>query len=324
MKYLLFFLLSTPFILKAQTIAWDDTQNKLWGKGFEKIEIPSSKDQSLQPSIIHKTSAEKPQPLIVSLHSWSGDYAQADSISYQIIQRDWNFIHPHFRGPNWTPQGCGSDLMIADIEDAIKYMVKNTNVNPSEIHIVGSSGGGHATMLAYMKLDYPVKSFSSWVGISNLVDWYYESLGRKQRYAKDILRATGDTLKLNEEEAKKRSAYFQPLPKNRKKASLYLYTGIHDGYQGSVPITQTISFYNRLIKEMYPKAKESLVPEQDILELVVKQNFLKSQLNSTQKLGNRLVHYQKNKGNVSLIVFEGKHEQVVKSVLDLLPISRND
>jgi dienelactone hydrolase len=309
-------------IAYAQNIAWDDTQNKNWGRGFEKIEVTSSKDQTLQPCIIHKTTSQKPQPLIVSLHSWSGDFAQADSISYQIIERDWNYIHPHFRGPNWTANACGSALMIADIEDAIRYMIKNTKVNPSEIHIVGSSGGGHATMLAYMKLNYPVKSFSSWVGISNLVDWYYESLGRRQRYTKDILKATGDTNKLNEQEAKKRSAYFQPLPKNRQNAKLYLYAGIHDGYQGSVPITQTILFYNRLIGEMYPKSTNLLVSENDMLELVVKRNFLKNQPHPTAKLGDRTVHYQKQKDNISLTIFEGKHEQVVKSVIDLLPISQ--
>ena len=181
---------------------WDDTLNMNWPAGFNKIELLSTADNSLQPSIFYKSS-KSGQPLIVSLHTWSGDFTQLDSISWEIKDRDWNYIHPNFRGPNFTEDACGSDLVIADIEDAIHYAIKETGANPKEVHIIGVSGGGHAAMMCYMKLKYPVKSFSSWVGVSNLKDWYFENLGRGQHYATDILRVTGDSINLNEKEAEK-------------------------------------------------------------------------------------------------------------------------
>jgi len=65
--------------------------------------------------------------------------------------------------------------VISDFEDAIQFGIQNGNVDTNEVHMIGGSGGGYATMLAYMKLNYPVKSFNAWVGISNLTDWYWES-----------------------------------------------------------------------------------------------------------------------------------------------------
>ena len=194
----------------------NDEESEKWPPGFHKIEILSSEDSTLQPSILYKSSKPS-QPLIVSLHTWSGDYAQEDSISWEIKARDWNYIHPNFRGPNWTAEACGSKLVIDDIEDAINYAIKVTGANPNEVHVLGTSGGGHATMLCYMKLPYPVKSFSAWVGISNLEDWYFESVGRNQQYAKDILKATGDTIQLNVAEARMRSPIYAPTPVRNSK-----------------------------------------------------------------------------------------------------------
>jgi lysophospholipase L1-like esterase/pimeloyl-ACP methyl ester carboxylesterase len=301
----------------AQVTSWDDTQTKNWPMGFDRVDIASSADGSLQPCILHK-SAKPNQPLIVSLHSWSGDYAQADSISWEIAERDWNYIHPHFRGPNWSPQACGSAFVVKDIEDAINYALKETNANPSEVHIIGASGGGHAAMLCFLQIQVPVKSVSAWVGISNLEDWYHESVSRGQRYAKDILKATGDTTKLSVDEARKRSPFFIPYSKTNWSRQLFLYAGIHDGYNGSVPITQTLNFYNKVVKELYPGTDNVLVSQEEMLELVVKRSFPSQNLN--KRLGDRKVHYFKSTGNVSVNIFEGKHEQVVKTVMALLPI----
>lgn len=314
--YLLLFFLLMNFVSTAQVTAWDDTKTKNWPVDFTKIDISSTVDGILQPCIIYKSTKAK-QPLIVSLHSWSGDYAQADSISWEIAERNWNYIHPNFRGPNWTTEACGSALVVQDIEDAIAYAIKELDADPSEVHIVGASGGGHAAMICYLQLNYPVKSVSAWVGISNLVDWYYESVSRGQRYAKDILKATGDTLKLNFEEAKKRSPFFMranPMTKNRQ---LFLYAGIHDGYNGSVPITQTLQFYNKAVKEIYPSSK-NLISLKDMLELVVKRSFPSAP--SNMRLGDRKIHYQRQEQKIRVTIFEGKHEQVVKAVLALMPV----
>ncbi|MEP7111076.1 MAG: GDSL-type esterase/lipase family protein [Ferruginibacter sp.] len=313
------FLYFTLFILPNFSfgqVNWDDEQSKNWPPGFYKIEISSSADSTLQPSILYKSS--KPgRPLIVSLHTWSGDYAQADSISWDIKERDWNYIHPHFRGPNWTPDACGSKLVIDDIEDAINYAIKVTGANPNEVHVVGTSGGGHATMLCYMKLTYPIKSFSAWVGISNLEDWYFESVGRNQQYAKDLLKTTGDTIQLNVAEARIRSPFYALTPV--RNSNLYLYAGIHDGYLGSVPVSQTLKFYNKIVSDLYPGNKESLVSADDMIEILSKRNYQLKDFN--MHIGDRKLHYYKKKNNISVAIFEGKHEQIVKTVLPLLPVN---
>ncbi|MFA5326348.1 MAG: hypothetical protein WC384_01025 [Prolixibacteraceae bacterium] len=51
-------------------------------------------------AVFYKTSQTAPQPLVVSLHTWSGDYTQEDPLAKEILLRDWNYIHPDFRGVN--------------------------------------------------------------------------------------------------------------------------------------------------------------------------------------------------------------------------------
>ena len=45
-------------------------------------------------------------------------------------------------------------------EDAIAYAIKYANVDSNEIHVIGTSGGGYATLLTYMKTRHSVKTFS--------------------------------------------------------------------------------------------------------------------------------------------------------------------
>ena len=59
-------------------------------------------------------------------------------------------------------------------------------MDKDQVHIIGVSGGGYATLLAFMKLDYPVRSFNAWASISSLEDWYWECKGRGLKYAHDI------------------------------------------------------------------------------------------------------------------------------------------
>jgi lysophospholipase L1-like esterase len=61
-----------------------------------------------------------------------------------------------------------------------------------------------------------------------------------------------------------------------------------------------------------------LIPEKDMLELVVKRSF--PSYGFHMHTGDRKVHYYKSYGSVSVNIFEGKHEQIVKSVLALLPV----
>jgi lysophospholipase L1-like esterase/pimeloyl-ACP methyl ester carboxylesterase len=301
--------------------AWDNTINKNWPLGFEQTEIKSSVDGSMQKAIIYKSQQAAPQPLIISLHSWSGDYNQEDPLAKEILLRDWNYIHPDFRGPNNKPEACGSDLVIADLEDAIQFALKNGAVDTANVHIIGVSGGGYATMLAYMKINYPVKSFNAWASISDLSSWYWESKGRNAKYATDLEQVVMKGNQMNWEELDSRSPIKLPVPADkRKNAFLNIYAGVHDGYTGSVPISHSILFYNKIAAELFPVQKEKLVEDSTLISLLSKQ--LNPYADTTTTMGGRKIHLIKKLPNLGLTIFEGSHEMIVPQALALIPIDR--
>lgn len=320
-------------VTSAQETAWDNTTTTTWDSSFHRVAIPSSADGEMQHAYFFKSIRKCPQPLIVSLHTWSGDYQQKDPLTKEILARDWNYIHPDFRGMNRKPDAMGSPLVLADIKDAIDYAVKNGNVDTSEIHIIGVSGGGYAALCAYMQLDYPVKSFTAWAPISDIEAWYWESIGRHQKYADDILGALGGTFDIAE--ARKRSPLFQNLPTDkRRQSSLYIYEGIHDGYTGSVPITHSLNMYNRLAAgskyqvsdldtiSQLARQDKLLVSDRETIDLLTKRTLPLSRQTGKALFG-RSVYLQKQTDNIHLTIFEGTHEQLPQA-LACLPIRQQE
>ncbi len=295
---------------------------------FERVEIPSSMDGKLQPAYTFWAEGESPRPLVVSLHTWSGDYKQPDSLARQCIQKNYNYIHPNFRGPNNQPEACGSPYVISDIEDAISYAIRQGHVDSSQIHVVGVSGGGYASLLTYMNTMHRVKTFSAWVPLSDLESWYYQSEGRGSRYAMDIANATVDSIQftrdyyfLGKEEARKRSPLFMETPVDRRKQSkLYLYAGVHDGYTGSVPITQSLLFFNKVVKDFNADETENLIPLEDMLQLVSSRNF---GTKTFGEIGGRTLYYDRGYQDlVRIRIFEGGHEMLHRVALDHIEANR--
>lgn len=309
--------------------AWDNSAKSIWDTAFERVDIPSTIDGNIQKAYLYKTTSKTPKPLIVSLHTWSGDYSQKDPVTDEILARNWNYIHPDFRGRNDHPDAMGSSLVISDIEDAILFAVKNTNTDPNDVHIAGVSGGGFATLVAYMNIKYPVKSFSAWASISDLEAWYWESTGRNQKYATDIIHAVSTNNTFNGEEAVRRSPLRQTFPKEKRKdAKLFIYEGIHDGYTGSVPITHSINMYNRLagelkygisdLEKIMPEAAADpdLVSEKEIINLLTKR--LNPVYSKETTLFGRNIYLFRQYENIQLTIFEGGHEQIPQA-LALIP-----
>ncbi|EPR69568.1 SGNH/GDSL hydrolase family protein [Cyclobacterium qasimii] len=307
--------------------AWDNTQIENWPEECSRIMIPSTLDGKNQPAIFY-AAKQKNRPLIVSLHTWSANYEQQDVLVDESIKKDYNYIHPDFRGPNKTFEALGSEFVIQDIEDAIAYAIEHGNADPNNIHVVGTSGGGHATLLTYMNTNYPVKTFSAWVPISDINKWYYESEGRGNNYSLNIARATvkgadfsNEDYFLDEEEAIKRSPIHMPTPiEKRKNSKLYIYAGIHDGYTGSVPITQSLDFYNKVVADFDALEKKAIIPQEDIIEMLASRNFIATDKDS---IADRLIHYQKAyKDLVKLTIFEGTHECLTSVALDQVEVDK--
>lgn len=320
-----FSILVSIHLTAQESLKWDDTHSKDWPAECKKVAISSTVDGKEQPAIVFQSIGEKLRPLIVSLHTWSGGYDQIDSLSWQCVENNYNYIHPHFRGPNNAHEACGSPLVISDIDDAIDFAIKNFNVDTGAIHVIGVSGGGYATLLTYMKSKHNISSFSAWASISDIEKWYHESKGRKNKYAKDIAQATtgltfsGNNYHIDVEEARKRSPMFMHTPiQKRANSKLYIYEGIHDGYTGSVPITHSLNIYNKIVSDFNPADKADLVPDYDIIEMLASRNFVSSEKGT---LGNRVIHYQKTfDDKVKLFIFEGGHEMLTDIALNHVKI----
>ncbi len=265
-----------------------------------------------------KSTTSTPQPLVVELHSWSNTAdSQKDMEAVQAHAKNWNYIFPNFRGVNNQPKACCSEFVLADIDEAIDWALKTMNVDRKQIYVVGNSGGGYATMAMYMKSRHDIASFSAWSSISDLSTWYGQSVERKNRYGPEIIKCTSAGEVFDVQKAKARSPLYWETPiKKRKNSWLQIYAGIHDGYTGSVPISQSINFYNKLLTDSKEKDKSRYVSESDAAIMLQTQAFPAQA--PANMIGNRAILYQKSSKNITLTIFEGTHEILKDVALELI------
>ena len=282
----------------------DALPTSTWPEDFAVVHLQSSADGSLQPAYFFAAPPGVAQPLLVSLHAWNGSYAQDDPLAARARHEGWNYIHPDFRGPNRTKEACLSQQSLADIDDAIQYAIDNGAVDEDNIFVVGASGGGYATLGAYVKSHHRIKAFLSWVPISDLISWFYQSKSRNAGFAQDILQCTSDGMRLDEHEARLRSPIFWDLP-TTPRGRLEIYAGIHDGYTGSVPISHSVLFFNRLV-EHYGYAA-SRVEASDMAKLLTRGMERGEHL---QEIDGHVVLFSKKTPLVSLTIFDGGHKML--------------
>lgn len=297
-------------------IPFDDTRIEKWDSPFELISIYSTVDQKEQKLYAYKSTAESPQPLVVSLHSWSGNYAQNDLFRDKVVERNWNYIHPDFRGANNNPEACVSDLVLYDLDDAIDYALENFNCDTERIYIIGGSGGAYASIASLLKSKHNIKEYSVWNPISDIHAWYYQSKVRELKYADDILLSTGSLNgELNVEEALARSPLYWPVSAEKiSNTTVKLYAGIYDGLLGAVPFTHSINFYNKLLSDLECSDSSMYVTEAEKALLMENAPMLKD----FGMLGDRKILFQKKYKNIELLLFEGRHEILTDIVMDTL------
>jgi len=296
-------------------VKFDDTRKTDWDKEFKIVEIKSKLDDNIQKAYFYNTKSKGSKPLIVSLHTWSGNYSQNDDLAKLCKQKNLNYIHPNFRGANWTTNSCCSKLALQDIDDAITFAINNSNVDTSKIFVIGVSGGGYATLSTFMKSKHNIKKFSAWASIADLFAWYSESKIRDINYAENILDCTSSKKSLNIENAKQKSPIYWDTPTDKlKNSKLFIYAGIYDGIRGSVPITHSINFYNKLLKDLSVSDSSKYVSDNEKLKLLE----FRRPLGDFGNIGGRKICLKKEYGNLSLIIFEGNHEMLTEFALDKL------
>lgn len=289
-----------------------------WSDEFKIVEIKSPIDASLQDAYFYKTKSAAPQPLVVSLHTWSNDYTQYDSINEFSFEKDYNYIHPNFRGVNNTKDACCSELAISDIDASIDHALENANVDMNRIYVIGMSGGGYATLAMFMKSKHKIKKFSSWVPLVDLIQWYDETRILKLKYASEILACTqSEDSTINEEIARRKSPIFWETPVDKLNyATLEIATGIYDGMAGNgvIPITHSINFYNKMLTDLHVTDSSKYVSDKEKLALL---EFRKP-LGNFGKISGREVMLRKETNNIRLILFEGGHEILTKYAFEEL------
>lgn len=292
--------------------------------GVRAVRYPVPEDGSEQPALYWAPvqKAGESAPLLVALHTWSGDYRQAGGeVKYAewCQGNGWIFIHPNFRGPNRTPEALGSDLMIADIRAAVEWAKGQAKVDETRIYAIGVSGGGHATQLLAGRTPEIWAGISSWCGISDIAAWHAETTAAgRSNYAGHIVAAIGGQPGADEgtrAEARHRS----PLTwlANASGVPLDLNHGIDDGRTGSVPFTHSLLAYNAVVPE------SARIPSPDIVAWYSDPQKLPHDAELKDPLyGENPPLFRRMHGNTRVTLFEGGHEIVHEAALNWLAAQR--
>jgi pimeloyl-ACP methyl ester carboxylesterase len=272
----------------------------------------------MQPALYYAPKKTKqPMPLLVALHTWSGNYKQKMSIPYAewCIENGWVFIHPHFRGPNWTKEATGSQLVVGDIVSAVDHARKKANVDPARIYLVGGSGGGHASLLMAGRAPQIWAGVSAWVPITDLRAWYFECRQAGRRYAGHMVKSCGGVPDENAE-VDRQYKIRSPITylRNAVGVPLDINAGIKDGHTGSVPISHSLKAFNLVA------AAEDRISEADI-EYFTKQAqvppHLKEQL-TDEAYGMKAPLFRRSSGNARVTIFDGGHDIIYEAALSWL------
>lgn len=278
------------------------------------VEIKSSADSTMQPCWYWAPEKSKKQsvPLVVGLHTWSCDYKNLNhymTVQKEAKRRGWAFVGPNFRGPNSSPEGCGSDLAVQDIADAVEYAKRRCKIDADRVYIIGGSGGGHMTLLMLGRKPGLFAAGSAFCPITDLARWHADSLlkhpGRGKGYAKMMEQACGGKPSARPEEYAKRSPLTWLNAAKSAGTPVYIATGIHDGWTGSVPVGHAVRGFNALCKA------GDEISEEHIAAIEADRRIpagLATEKASDPFYGEKMrIHFRRTSGNVRITLFEGGH-----------------
>lgn len=296
-------LMASPIMgkIRSARVAWDDSTSKKWPAEFSKAATDAG-----QPVYMHSAKGDLPRPLVISLHTWSGGFDQQDQLASYAIKNNWNYVHPHVQGANDNPSACLSDAVVKDVNDAYAWAARTMNVDPKNVIIVGASGGAYTALGSMLKSDVPAKAYFAWVPITDLAAWRLQSKTRNQKYMADVAKCAAVDGTYSVAEARARSPQHMPLEEGRRYPNLYLYTGINDGFNGSVPVSHAILFYNKMALH-YGADVDSIIDAEQMAAMTTRASLADPE----DMIGDRDVYMRKSLPGLSMTVFEGSHEMLV-------------
>ena len=219
------------------------------------VHVKSSLDGTMQPCWFWAPEKAKSEavPLVVGLHTWSPDYKMKSNYApaFEYARKNgWAMVGPNFRGPNKTPPACGGDPAVQDIVDAVNYAKSHAKIDEKRVYIIGGSGGGHMTLLMAGRHPEIWAGCVAFCPITDLARWHSDSLeehpGREKNYARMLEKSCGGTPSERPWEYVLRSPLTWLGRARDAGLPVYICTGIHDGWRGSVPVGHSVRAYNAL------------------------------------------------------------------------------
>lgn len=271
------------------------------------IEYLSSADETKQRAMFFAPEAEQAVPLIVALHTWSGDYRQNhhQAIAEWCIANGWAYIHPNFRGPNRRPEATGSKLVVKDIVSAVEYAQRNAKIDASAIFLVGTSGGGYTCLVMAGHRPELWAGVSAWVPVSDLKAWY-----EQDQYRDDLVKscggAPGDSAEVDEQYRLRSPLTYLA---NAKGVTLHINAGIYDGHQGSVPISHSLLAFNEVAED---GDRVSAADIDHFVEKAEVPDHLKADIEDSS-YGQKRPLFRRSSGSATVTIFDGGHELVAEA-----------
>jgi poly(3-hydroxybutyrate) depolymerase len=288
-------------------------------------EIKSTYDGKMQKCYFWAPEKAKTEavPLIVGLHTWSGSWKNVKSYAPALKYAQahgWAMVGPDFRGPNCTPEACGGDPAVQDVVDAVNFAKSKVKIDDKRVYIMGGSGGGHLTLLMAGRHPEIWAGCAAFCPITDLMRWHADSIlvhpGRSKKYAEMMEKSCGGTPAEKPEEYRHRSPLTWLDNAKKAKVPVYIVTGIHDGWKGSVPVGHSFRAFNALAE------KDDMVEESDI-----------AAIEETRKVPESIgykgpadpfysekmrIHFRRTSANVRFTLFEGGHGGNTAAGLDFL------
>jgi pimeloyl-ACP methyl ester carboxylesterase len=290
-----------------------------WPQEVRQVNIPCS-DGKNQPAMWFSPSSSGKKPLLVGLHTWSGNFFQAQGSSIYAawcIQQGWAFLHPNFRGPNKTPEAMGSDRAVKDIVEAVEWARGQAEIDPDRIYVVGASGGAYLALLLAGRHPELWAGISAWCPITDIQQWHedHSPQGKPDNYARDIEACLGGSP--DSGSAKKEAHDRSPVKwlGQATQVPLDINAGIDDGRKGSVPFSHSLLAFNAVVAD--PSAR---LDEKEIAAYYASRQLPSgwAAAEADPAYGSWTPLFRKTQGNVRVTIFSGKHEIVYQAALNWL------
>lgn len=283
------------------------------------LSVVSSADHSAQPSYLvlpdNYNDDDRLRPLVVSLHSWSGDFNQRNAAMEALAnERGWLMLFPNFRGPNNRPEACGSLLAQQDILDALKWTEDHYRVDRQRVYLTGNSGGGHMTMLMVGRYPQRWTAASAWVGISDLAAWHerHHDTNYGEMMRKVCQGRPGDSDAVDGQYRDR-----SPITHLHRSGAVALdiAAGVHDGHKGSVPVSHSLLAFNVIAKAN----GGAVITDDEIKQISRPDGRLENPFSGDQVVDDafgRQIYLRRHAGAARVTIFEGGHEGIAAAAID--------